>query len=133
MCEGCRACYAGGKKWGDLNDEFLKQSGGAGAPLCAHFACARMCAKGSGEVPAAKQLAQVDLGTSRNTVFECEEVHSWMKSVKGADESTSTFFKKAQAAHPFSSIFSGEKRLPLPADGLADRMQGLSTADNQVE
>ena len=128
-----RACCAGGKKWGDLNEEFLRQAGGAAAPLCAHFACARACAKVNGDVHAAKQLANADLGASSSTVTECGDVHSWMQRVKGADESARAFFSKAQAAHPFSSIFSGAKRLPLPEDDLAERMQGIMVTESQAE
>lgn len=137
-CETCltgfRARFADGKKWGELNEDFLKQAGGAAAPLCAHFAFARVCGQGTDDLPAAaKKLANVDLGASKNTVSECVEVYTWMKGVKGAEDSVKTFFSKAQAAHPFSSIFSGAKRLPLPEDGLAERMQGLSTGEKQAE
>jgi hypothetical protein len=124
--------YAGGKKWAELNEEFLKEAGGSQAPLRAHFAAAKMQALATEDkIPAADSLASVDLKVVKHSLSECVEVYEWLKNTAVADQAAKQFFEKAQAEFEWSSIFNGAKRLPLPEDDLCSRLRALATTDQQ--
>lgn len=117
-----------------VNEEFLKQAGGGMASLAAQCAHAQLRAKitGNKEV-AAKLLSACKLDQISHTFQDCVAAFEWLQEEPAASSAADAFFTRAQAAYPWSSVFRGRKRLPLPEDDLCRRIQAVGVEDSQTE
>lgn len=132
----CQMCCpdAGGRSSEKVNEEFFKQAGGGMAPLAAQCAHAQMRARITGnKVAAAKLLSACKLGKISHTFQDCVAAFEWLREEPAASSAADAFFAQAQAAYPWSSVFSGRKRLPLPEEELCRRIQAVSVEDTHAE
>lgn len=78
---------------------------------------------------AANLLSTCKLDQVAHTLDECIAAHEWMLQEPAAEASAARFFITAQAVYPWSSVFSGRQRLPLPDEELCQRLQAMTVQE----